>query len=202
MRGQGGKERRKAAAAEQSDEAVHELPAMGRTSDSGDDHEPSVQDKERSRRGHSPAEPPARGGKAQAAATETAEPPPVRFGATLTKARERKGMSIHDVAALTRISARWIAALEQERFEQLPAAVFVVGYVRNLARALGVDSNDLLSRYKAQRQTQDAAHATAGSGADRFEIAMRQRKSLIFTIFAVAVGVLALLALFLQRRPT
>lgn len=202
MRGQGGKERRKAAAAEQSDEAVHELPATGRSTDSQDDQAAPAKDKERSRRGHSAAEQAARGGKAQASAPESVELQPVRFGATLTQARERKGMSIHDVAALTRISARWIAALEQERFEQLPAAVFVVGYVRNLARALGVDSDDLLSRYRAQRQTQDAALATAGSGADRFETAMRQRKSLIFTIFAVAVGVLALLALFLQRRPT
>lgn len=210
MRGQGGKERRKAAAAEQSDEAVHELPATGRTGDSerSDAHERSdaqeapSKDKDRARRGQSAAEQAPRGGKAQVAAPESVELQPARFGATLTKARERKGMSIHDVAALTRISARWIAALEQERFEQLPAAVFVVGYVRNLARALGVDSDDLLSRYRAQRQTQDAALATAGSGADRFESAMRQRKSLIFTLFAVAVGLLALLGLFLQRRPT
>ena len=110
-------------------------------------------------------------------------------------------MSVHDLATLTRISARWIAALEQERFEQLPATVFVVGYVRNLARALGVDPSDLLSRYRAQRQTQDAALLTAASGGDRFETAMRQRKYLVFTVLAVAVGLLALLGLLLQRRP-
>jgi cytoskeleton protein RodZ len=120
---------------------------------------------------------------------------------TLRRARERKAMSIHDLATVTRISARWIAALEQERFEQLPATVFVVGYVRNLARALGVDPSDLLSRYRAQRQTQDAALLTAASGGDRFETAMRQRKYLVFTVLAVAVGLLALLGLLLQRRP-
>ena len=120
---------------------------------------------------------------------------------TLRRARERKAMSVHDLATLTRISARWIAALEQERFEQLPATVFVVGYVRNLARALGVDPSDLLSRYRAQRQTQDAALLTAASGGDRFETAMRQRKYLVFTVLAVAVGLLALLGLLLQRRP-
>jgi len=110
-------------------------------------------------------------------------------------------MSIHDLAALTRISARWIAALEQERFDQLPATVFVVGYVRNLARALGVEPNDLLTRYRTQRQSQDAALLTAASGGDRFETAMRQRKYLVITLLAVAVGLIALLAIFLQRRP-
>ena len=90
--------------------------------------------------------------------------------------------------------------MEQERFEQLPATVFVVGYVRNLARALGVDPADLLTRYRSQRQTQDAALLTAGSGSDRFETAMRQRKYLVFTVLAVVVGLVAMLALFLQRR--
>ncbi len=171
VRTQGGKERRKAAVAERAEEAVHELPIPPRAGEVQVEHGPPVD---------VPVQP--------------------QFGLTLKRARERKGLSIHDLAALTRISARWIAALEQERFEQLPATVFVVGYVRNLARALGVDPADLLTRYRSQRQTQDAALLTAGSGSDRFETAMRQRKYLVFTVLAVVVGLVAMLALFLQRR--
>ena len=173
MRSQGGKDRRKAAAAERAEEAVHELPS------------------------------PPRSGEVEHGPAKVVDVPvQPQFGVTLKRARERKGLSIHDLAAVTRISARWIAALEQERFEQLPATVFVVGYVRNLARALGVDPAELLTRYRSQRQTQDAALLTAGSGSDRFETAMRQRKYLVFTVLAVVVGLVAMLALFLQRRQS
>ncbi len=175
MRSQGGKDRRKAAAAERAEEAVHELPIPPRSGEVEVEHGP---------------------------AKVVDVPVQPQFGVTLKRARERKGLSIHDLAAVTRISARWIAALEQERFEQLPATVFVVGYVRNLARALGVDPAELLTRYRSQRQTQDAALLTAGSGSDRFETAMRQRKYLVFTVLAVVVGLVAMLALFLQRRQS
>lgn len=124
------------------------------------------------------------------------------FGATLRKLREKKGLSIHELATTTRISARWIAALEQEKFDQLPAAVFATGYVRNLARALGIDPDELLSRYRTQRQSQDAAMLTGASGGDRFETAMRQRIYLVITVLTVLVGLIALIAIVIQRRQS
>ncbi|MBP8196116.1 MAG: helix-turn-helix domain-containing protein [Deltaproteobacteria bacterium] len=205
MRSQASKDRRKATATDSSEGAVHALPLLTPIAESQPEPSPPTPPPppaERARRAAEEPAPPLRTVRPPAPPVDSTEPlEQPQFGVTLRRARERKAMSVHDLATLTRISARWIAALEQERFEQLPATVFVVGYVRNLARALGVDPSDLLSRYRAQRQTQDAALLTAASGGDRFETAMRQRKYLVFTVLAVAVGLLALLGLLLQRRP-
>ncbi len=196
MRSSANKDRRKHAASEESSEAIHEL-----TLPLTEAPEPQPPKPERPRR--PTAEPTVKSARLPAPALEVAEPTnEPDFGTVLRRAREVKGQTIHELANITRISARWIAALEQEKFEQLPATVFVTGYVRNLARALGIDPDDLLSRYRARRETQDAAHLTGTSGSDRFESAMRQRKYLVFTVLAVLVGVVALLALVIQRRQS
>lgn len=137
-------------------------------------------------------------GSAEKATTAVAQGP--HFGTVLRTARESKALSVHEVASITRISARWISALEQERFEQLPAAVFVVGYVRNLARALSLSPDDLVARYRAQRDSQEAASQQLSHGTERLEQAMRQRKFLFLTLAALALGTLALVFLYFHRR--
>lgn len=78
----------------------------------------------------------------------------IHFGVLLRRARERRGMSQQDVVRLTRISERWIPALEDARLDMLPAPVFVSGYVRSYARTVGLDEQELLSRYHALTQQQ------------------------------------------------
>jgi transcriptional regulator with XRE-family HTH domain len=195
VRSSANKDRRKHAASEQSSEAIHEL-----TLPLGTEPEPAAVPPKSDRPRRPSADPAPKAPQPPQEVLDSAVGPD--FGATLRRLRERKGLSIHELATTTRISARWIAALEQEKFDQLPAAVFATGYVRNLARALGIDPAELLSLYRSQRQSQDAAMLTGASGGDRFETAMRQRKYLVVTVLAVLVGVLALLAIVVQRRQS
>ncbi len=71
----------------------------------------------------------------------------LHFGSLLRRARERRGLSLADVADKTRISPRWLRALEDAQLDILPAPVFVSGYLRTYARLLGLDGADLLERY-------------------------------------------------------
>lgn len=69
-------------------------------------------------------------------------------GAMLRAARERKGMTLQQVSDTTRISVRYLAALESEDFAALPsAAAFVRGYVREVARLLDLDSERVVQGY-------------------------------------------------------
>jgi len=62
------------------------------------------------------------------------------IGAGLREARERQGLSLEQAAEATRIAARHLRALEEERFERLPEPVYARGFLREYAGFLGLDA--------------------------------------------------------------
>lgn len=69
------------------------------------------------------------------------------FSAWLRSARELRGLRLDDVARVTRIQLRTLERLEQAAFNELPADVFVRGFIRNYARVVGLDPDDAIARY-------------------------------------------------------
>lgn len=65
-------------------------------------------------------------------------------GVLLCAARRAAGLTIADVAAQMRIAPRQVEAIEADRYDQLPGAVFVRGFIRNYARLLKIDPVPLL----------------------------------------------------------
>ena len=61
------------------------------------------------------------------------------FGARLKREREQRGISLDDVALSTKIGARFLRAMEEEKFDQLPGGIFNRGFVRAYARRVGID---------------------------------------------------------------
>jgi transcriptional regulator with XRE-family HTH domain len=64
---------------------------------------------------------------------------------TLKRARTARGLSSSDVARVTRLSSRVIAALEEDRFEALPAGIYARTAVQAYARAVGLDPDAILA---------------------------------------------------------
>jgi|SRR5690242_10926978 cytoskeleton protein RodZ len=69
------------------------------------------------------------------------------FGEVLRREREMRGVSRDEVCAATRISNRFLEALETEQWATLPGGIFNRGFVRAVARFLGLDEDDLLAEY-------------------------------------------------------
>jgi cytoskeleton protein RodZ len=69
------------------------------------------------------------------------------FSAWLRAEREAKGISLDDIARVTKIQIRALERLEEARFDELPADVFVRGFIRNYARVVGLDADAALIRY-------------------------------------------------------
>ncbi len=67
------------------------------------------------------------------------------LGRQLQAAREARGYSVVEAAQGTHIRATYIAAMEQDRFEDLPAPVYARGFLRNYATFLGLDAEDLVA---------------------------------------------------------
>jgi len=68
------------------------------------------------------------------------------IGETLRSSRERRGITVEQVAQDTRISLRFIEALEDEQFDELPAPVYVRGFLRSYANYLKLDPQPLLDQ--------------------------------------------------------
>ena len=68
-------------------------------------------------------------------------------GALIRTAREARGMSLRDVGDATKISARYLEAIEADDFGQLPSSTFVKGYLREIARLLDLAESELISGY-------------------------------------------------------
>jgi cytoskeleton protein RodZ len=76
------------------------------------------------------------------------------FGEDLRMERIARGMALEDISAVTKISPRHLAALEQERFRVLPGGILSKGIVRGYASALGLDQNTWTDRFlKASNTT-------------------------------------------------
>ena len=58
-----------------------------------------------------------------------------------------RGVSLDEIAAATRISTRFLEALEKERWDQLPGGAFNRGFIRSIARFLGIDEDGLVAEY-------------------------------------------------------
>ena len=71
-------------------------------------------------------------------------------GDLLRSARERKGLSLGQVEQGTRIRAKLLEALEQGDYAQLPAPVFVKGFLRNYAQFLELNPEEVLKAYRAE----------------------------------------------------
>jgi len=73
-------------------------------------------------------------------------------GQYLREQREAKGMSLEEVARATRVPLASVERLESDQFDELPGEVFVRGFIKSYARALGLDADDVLARYTANRR--------------------------------------------------
>ena len=69
------------------------------------------------------------------------------FGEHLRREREMRGVSLEEIAGATRISTRFLDALEKEAWDRLPGGVFNRGFVRTVARFLGLEEETLLAEY-------------------------------------------------------
>lgn len=68
------------------------------------------------------------------------------IGASLRAAREAKGWSTQDAGSRLRLMSRQIEAIEADDFSRLGQAVFARGFVRNYAKLLGLNPDELLDR--------------------------------------------------------
>jgi cytoskeleton protein RodZ len=77
-------------------------------------------------------------------------------GNILQQERQRLGLNEREVADQLHITIHYVRALESNNYEKLPGAVFAKGYLKSYALLLGLDVEDLISRYDEFTHQQNA----------------------------------------------
>jgi Helix-turn-helix domain len=75
---------------------------------------------------------------------------PLEIGTTLELARKRRGLSLKQVEEATKIRAVYLADLEWEHFDVLPA-VYMQGYLKTYASFLHLDADAMVAELKSRR---------------------------------------------------
>jgi len=83
-------------------------------------------------------------------------------GGILQQERQRLGLNEKEVADQLHITVHYVKALESNSYEKLPGAVFAKGYLKSYAILLGMDVENILTRYAefSQQQKSDSEQAT------------------------------------------
>jgi hypothetical protein len=72
------------------------------------------------------------------------------IGGSLREARERQGLELTEAEAATKIRAKYLRALEEERFDLLPAQTYVKGFLRSYADSLGLDGQLYVDEFNSR----------------------------------------------------
>ena len=107
------------------------------------------------------------------------------FGARFKEARESRGVSLDQIAAETRISTRFLLAIENEEFQLLPGGIFNRGFVRSYAEKIGLDPDQAVAEYERLAQTREPVETTVAPAP--------QEKKSQRNLYPVAIGGLVLL---------
>jgi cytoskeleton protein RodZ len=124
------------------------------------------------------------------------------LGAWLRTQREARGVSLREIADSSKISLRYLEALELDRFDVLPAPVFTRGFLKEYARVVGLDADEVVNLYllaadeSAPELPQDEPTVARRAGGPS-----PLGYGLLLTVAVVLfLGVAALLSWWAQRR--
>jgi cytoskeletal protein RodZ len=88
----------------------------------------------------------------------------------LRSSRKRKGVSLEQIADATKISIRFLRAIEAEEFDKLPGGIFTTSYLRQYASAVGIEESRLLGYYQSKQDRVEPADVVVGGDESRTSI--------------------------------
>ena len=127
------------------------------------------------------------------------------FGGKLRQARERRGVSLRQIATSTKIAVAALEALERNDISKLPGGIFTRAFVRSYASEVGLDPEETVREF-LERFEHAPAPAVAGSAPvpdeeSSFESQQRMA-SVVLKLIVIAVPLIGVILYFtLRSRP-
>jgi cytoskeleton protein RodZ len=123
------------------------------------------------------------------------------LGQRLKQTRIERGIELAEIQEHTKIRTRYLEAIEEGKWDQLPGQVYVKGFIRSYAEYLGLDSHALLEQYGLVNHpptpTQDPVSSTPVQRRVSKSVSARKKKRLqertVWPQFAAGAGILAVI---------
>jgi cytoskeleton protein RodZ len=127
------------------------------------------------------------------------------FGGKLRLARERRGISLRQIAASTKISVGALEALERNDISKLPGGIFSRAFVRSYAVEVGLDPDDtvreFLNRFQGEPSPSTAAPIAVPEEESTFESQQRMA-SVLLKLVLISIPLVGLILYFtMGSRP-
>jgi cytoskeleton protein RodZ len=92
--------------------------------------------------------------------------PDKSVGLILKETRESRGLTIEDVAKVTRIGKSYLSCLEEEKFDKLPSEAYVKGFLRVYATFLGLSEQEIIALYEQKVSANNSEIIVRSTGTD------------------------------------
>src|SRR5580704_15722397 len=89
-----------------------------------------------------------------------------RFCDELRGEREQRNVSVETICAVTKVSLRYVQALEAGEYSELPGGVIRKGILRSYLGVLGLDETTWIERFEASLRASGEAGSTAAEWAE------------------------------------
>jgi cytoskeletal protein RodZ len=117
------------------------------------------------------------------------------IGNSLHEARVRRGIEFNQAEIATKIRVRYLRALEDERFEQLPSQTYVKGFLRTYADYLGLDGQLYVDEFNSRFVAGEDADSRARRSPARVESRSRRLETTVVLLAVAVVGIVTLVVI-------
>ena len=119
--------------------------------------------------------------------TSRVEQQPADVGSRLRQAREQRGLTLQEIAKVTKISTSALGAIERNDIARLPGGLFTRGYIRAYAAAVGLNPEESTTQYLAQFESPPAEEEPPVSRGVDLDPRPRQLRLLAALVFGVGL---------------
>jgi len=118
----------------------------------------------------------------------------MKFGESLRKERELRGLTLEDISQHTKVHPRFLEAIEHDDLSILPAKAFAKGFLRSYARMVGLDEDLVMINFEHYHRTAQAQASDAASNS----VADAQKRETWLLAILLFVLLAAFVILFYQ----
>jgi cytoskeletal protein RodZ len=113
------------------------------------------------------------------------------FGNRLRDARERKGLSLREIANVTKISVQALEGLEKHDISRLPGGIFGRAFVRSYAVETGLDPEETVEEFVRQFPQQSVTVGHPSTRIEDGEAIDSHRRVVSVALWLVGVAIVA-----------